>query len=61
MSEAKPEADLLASWDPRRRQGLERLWASFAAVDGHAANLGDELIKERRAEARAEDSHTPSL
>jgi hypothetical protein len=61
MSEAKSEADPLAGWDPRRRQALERLWASFAAVDGHDANLGDELIEERRAEARAEDSRTPSL
>ncbi len=61
MSEAKSEADPLAGWDPRRRQALERLWASFAAVDGHAASLGDELIEERRAEARAEDSRTPSL
>jgi len=61
MSEAKPEADPLAGWDPRRRQALERLWASFTAVGGHAASLGDELIEERRAEARAEDSRTPSL
>ncbi len=61
MSEAKSEADPLAGWDPRCRQALERLWASFAAVDGHDANLGDELIEERRAEARAEDSRTPSL
>ncbi len=61
MSEAKSEADPLAGWDPRRRQALERLWASFTAVDGHAASLGDELIEERRAEARAEDNRTPSL
>jgi len=61
MSQAKPEPDPLAGWDPRRRQALERLWASFAAVGGHDASLGDELIEERRAEARAEDSRTPSL
>ncbi len=61
MSEAESEADPLAGWDPRRRLALERLWANFAAVDGHDANLGDELIEERRAEARAEDSRTPSL
>ncbi len=61
MSEAKSEADPLAGWDPRRRQALEQLWASFAAVGGHDASLGDELIEERRAEARAEDSRTPSL
>jgi len=60
MSEAKSEADPLAGWDPRRRQALERLWASFTAVGGHHASLGDELIEERRAEARAEDSRTPS-
>lgn len=61
MSEAKPEADPLAGWDPRRRQALERLWATFAATDGHGASLGDELIRERRAEAQAEDSRAPSL
>jgi len=61
MSEAKSEADPLAGWDPRRRQALERLWASFAEVGGHDASLGEELIEERRAEARAEDSRTPSL
>lgn len=61
MTEAKPEADPLAGWDPRRRQALERLWASFATADGQDANLGDELISERRAEAQAEDNRTPSL
>lgn len=61
MSEARPEADPLTGWDPRRRQALERLWATFAASDGRDANLGDELISERRAEAQAEDSRTPSL
>ena len=61
MSEAEPEVDPLARWDPRRRQALERLWASFAASDGHDARLADELIRERRAEAQAEDSRTPSL
>lgn len=61
MTEAKPEADPLVGWDPRRRQALERLWATFAAADGRDASLGDELISERRAEARAEDSRTPLL
>lgn len=34
---------------------------TFAAADGHDVNLGDEPISERRTEARAEDSRTPSL
>lgn len=59
--DAEDAADPLGGWDPRRRQALENLWASFAAAGGNAAKLGDELIAERRAEARAEDSRTPSL
>lgn len=61
MSESKPEADPLAGWDPRRRKALERLWATFAASDGPDTNFSDELIRERRAEALAEDSRAPSL
>lgn len=61
MSEATSEADPLAGWDPRRRKALEQLWATFASSDGHGANLGDELIRERRAEALAEDTRSPSL
>jgi len=50
MSEATSEADPLTGRDPRRRQALEQLWATFAASDGHGANLSDELICERRGE-----------
>jgi hypothetical protein len=60
MSGAESEADPLAGWDPRRRQALERLWASFSAAGGQGAHLGDELIQESRAEARPEDSRAPA-
>jgi hypothetical protein len=58
MSEVESGPDPLAGWDPRRRQALERLWASFALAGGRQFVLGDELISERRAEALAEDGGT---
>ena len=59
MSEA-PVDDPLAGWDPRRRAALERLWDTFAAAGGQETSLSEELIGERRAEAKAED-HRASL
>jgi hypothetical protein len=47
--------DPVGRWDPRRRAALERLWARFAAGRDGDANLGDQLIAERRGEAAAED------
>ena len=60
MTETGSVDDPLVGWDPRRREALERLWDTFAAAGGAEANLSDELISERRAEAEAED-HRASL
>ena len=51
MSDAHVD-DPLTGWDPRRRAALERLWEVFAAAGGQVASLSDELISERRADAR---------
>lgn len=59
MSEADPVEDPLAGWDPRRREALERLWATFAAVGGKDTSLSDELISERRADTHGEDRRVP--
>jgi|GEM_PF-2924414 hypothetical protein len=55
MSEAGALDDPLAGWDPRRREALERLWATFAEAGGNEASLSEELVRERRGEAEAED------
>ncbi len=60
MSEATPTEKVLAGWDPRRRAALERLWAMFAAAGNDRVSLSEELIKERRAEAAAEDLQAPT-
>lgn len=61
MSEAESLDDPLVGWDPRRREALERLWDTFAAAGGKDKSLSDELIRERRAEAEAEDHNGASL
>ncbi len=55
MSEAGSVDDPLAGWDPRRRKALEDIWAEAAAAGGKKMNLVDELIREHRAEAKAQD------
>ena len=65
MSEAGSLDHPLVGWDPRRRSALERplerLWETFAAAGGKEANLSDELISERRAEAEASRPPSPAF
>ncbi len=58
MSQAPSGSDPLAGLDPRRREALEDLWASFTKAGVNERNVSDELIADRRKEAAAEDSHS---
>ncbi|RFU21915.1 hypothetical protein [Geodermatophilus marinus] len=44
--------DPLVGWDPRRRAALERIWQRFREA-GADVRLIDELVAERRQDARA--------
>ncbi len=58
MSQAPSGDDPLAGLDPRRREALEKLWATFSDAGVNARRVSDELIAERRKEAAAEDSQS---
>ena len=56
MSQTTPiDDDPLAGWDPRRRAALLELWQHFKEAGASGTSLSDELIRERREAAAAED------
>lgn len=61
MGQASSGGDLLARLDPRRREALEKLWASFADAGVSERSLSDEVIRHRRQEAAAEDKPDASM
>ena len=58
MSQAPSGSDPLAGLDPRRREALESLWATFTKAGVNERKVSEELISDRRMEAAAEDSHS---